>query len=284
MRWIICAVVVLALTPRAFAGDLDVLRGTESVGAATFPRWSGFYFGGQVNYSDGNADFSHATTPLVSFSLRQLALEQQQQPSAWTVLGKGDSHASGFGGFVGYNTQWQDLVLSLEANYSHSPFTVTAASLPIGRVVPVGSDLDSVNLSGTGTMEITDYGSLRLRAGWIFDRFLPYGFGGLALGWGNYAVTSLVYGQQSSPNPPTIPTALIPCDPANVTTCVDYSYSNSTAKNGALFYGFSVGGGVDVSLASNILLRAEYEYIQFAPVAGITAAISSVRLGAGLKF
>ena len=76
MRWFICAVVLLALTPRAFADDLDVLRGTESVGAATFPRWSGFYFGGQVNYSDADTNFSGATQPLVAFSLRDLALEE----------------------------------------------------------------------------------------------------------------------------------------------------------------------------------------------------------------
>ncbi len=284
MRWFICAVAVFAFAPSAFAQDFDALRGSETVGPATFPKWSGFYFGGQLGYSDGSADFSKATAPLVAFSLRELVLEQVQEPSAWTALGKGDSRTSGFGGFVGYNTQWQDLILGLGANYTHSPFTVVATSSPISRVVSAGSDLYSVNLSGTGTMEITDFGSLRLRAGWVFDRFLPYSFAGLALGWGNYSVTSLVYGQQSGTNPPAIPTALIPCDPADVTTCVDYSYSNSTAKSGVPLYGFSVGGGVDVALTQNIFLRGEYEYIQFAPVAGITAAISSARIGAGLKF
>ncbi len=286
VRWVICAAVMLALAPSASAADLDLdtLRGAESVGPATFPRWSGFYFGGHAGYSDGSADFSKATAPLVAFSLRELVLEEVQEPSGWTVLGKGDNHTSGFGGFVGYNTQWQDLILGLEANYTHSPFTVVATSSPIDRVVQAGSDLYSVNLSGTGSMQVTDYGSLRLRAGWVFDRFLSYGFVGLALGWGNYSVASLVYGQQSAPNPPAIPNPLIPCDPADVTTCVDYSYSNSTAKSGVLLYGFSVGGGVDVSLTSNIFLRGEYEYVQFAPVAGITAAVSTARIGAGLKF
>lgn len=281
MRWFICAVVVLALMPSALAADLDILRGTESVGAATFPRWSGFYFGGQVNYSDADSSFSKATQPLLSFSLRELTLEAVDSPSSWPVLGNGTAHASGFGGFVGYNTQWQDLILGLEANYTHSPFTAVASDTPIGRIVPAGSNLYSVDVSGSGTMRITDYGALRARAGWIFSNYMPYGFAGFALGWGNYAITSLVSGQE---NAQSAPSPVIPCNPAITLTCVDYSFSNSTEKNGVLLYGFSVGGGVDVALASNIFLRAEYEHIQFAPVASITTTIDSVRLGGGLKF
>jgi len=282
VRWVICAVVMLALTPPAFAGDLDILRGTESVGAATFPRWSGFYFGGQVGYSDGSANFANATQPLLSYSLRELQLEADDAPSNWPILGNGTSGKAGFGGFVGYNTQWQDLILGLEANYTHSPFTVTATESPISRVVTVGSDLDSVTLEGSASLQITDFASLRARAGWAFSNFLPYGFAGVALARASYSVTSLAFGQQSSATPPAVP--VIPCDPINVTTCVDYSYSNSAGKNNTLLYGFSVGGGVDVSLASNIFLRAEYEYVQFAPFASITASISSARIGAGLKF
>jgi outer membrane immunogenic protein len=126
---------------------------------------------------------------------------------------------------------------------------------------------------------VTDYGSLRARAGWAFSNFLPYGFAGVAVGRGSYSVTSLVFGQQSSASPP-----VIPCDPADPTVCVNYSYSNSASKTNTLLYGYSVGGGVDVALSPNLFLRAEYEYIQFAPFGNITATISSARIGAGLKF
>ncbi|MFY9761003.1 MAG: outer membrane beta-barrel protein [Xanthobacteraceae bacterium] len=281
VRWFICAVVLLALTPRAFADDLDILRGTESVGAATFPRWSGFYFGGQVSYSDGSASFNNATQPLLAFSLRELALEEDVMPSAWPVLGSGTSSSTGFGGFVGYSTQWQDLILGLEANYTHSPFTVTAPDVPIGRVVAANGNLYSVNIDGTGTLNVTDFGSLRARAGWVFNNYLPYGFAGVALGRASYSVTTLIDGQQ---NAETAPSPVIPCDPAITPTCVDYSFSNSAGKTNTILYGFTVGGGVDVALTQNIFVRAEYEYIQFAPFASITAAISSVRVGAGLKF
>lgn len=279
MRWVICAVVVLAFAPCAFADDLDILRGTETaVGPATFTKWSGFYFGAQASYANANADFSKATSPLVANSLTELELESVVDPSSWNTLGNGSSNVTGYGGFVGYNTQWQDLILGVEANYTHSPVSIVGASSPIlNRVDTVGSLEYSVNLSGNGTLDITDYGSLRARAGYVFGNFLPYGFAGLALGRGSYSVSTLIYGQQSSASPP-----VLPCTPS--TTCVDYSFPNAVSSDNVLLYGFSVGGGIDVSLASNVFLRGEYEYIQFAPIANITASISSARVGAGFKF
>ena len=119
MRWVVCVALLLALVPRAFAGDYDILRGAQPVGPATFTRWSGFYAGGQYGWSDANADFSNATSGPVAFALRVTTLELQDSPSTWPVLGTADHGSSAFGAFAGYNTQWQDLILGLEANYQH---------------------------------------------------------------------------------------------------------------------------------------------------------------------
>jgi outer membrane immunogenic protein len=283
MRWVICALVALALPTASFAADLGSdwgdLRGPEPVGPANFTNWTGVYFGAHYSYSNGTAAFANASAPLVAQSLIELELEAVAAPSQWPVLGSGTTRASGFGGFAGYNTQWQDLILGLEGDFTHSPFTVIGAQTPIlNRIVSTGDEY-SVNLVGTGTMTITDYGSLRARAGWVLGNFLPYGFAGLALGRGDYAVSTLIFGQQNSAFTP------MPCDPvANPTTCVDYSFSNSTAKNGLLLYGLALGGGIDVALTRNIFLRGEYEYIRFAPVANISAAIYTARAGVGVKF
>ena len=216
MRWFICAVMLFALTPSAFAADfdLDTLRGAESVGVATYPRWSGFYFGGQMSYGNGSASFSSATSGLLAYSLRGLTVEADFDPSAFPILGNANANVTGYGGFVGYNTQWADLVLGLEANYTHSPFSLVAGnSTFFDRIYAIGSSLVSVTTQGTGSMEITDYGSLRARAGWVFDnKFMPYGFAGFAMGRGNYAVTTLVYGQQELAPPPTTPA--LPCTPS----------------------------------------------------------------------
>jgi outer membrane immunogenic protein len=282
MRWVICAVVVLAFAPSALADDLDLLRGSQSVGPATFPKWSGFYFGVQTSYSSGNADFAHATASQIGYSMRGLTIENQDFVAALPVLGKADSQSTGYGGYVGYNTQWQDLVLSLEANYTHSPFSLVASSQPVSNhVYTVGSALVSYNAEGTGSMEITDYGSLRARAGWLVgNNFMPYGFAGLAVGKGSYSVTTLAFGQQSAPPSPALP--FLPCTPSPG-ACIDYAFPNASSGS-AFLHGFSVGGGMDVALTANIFVRGEFEFIQFAEVSGITATISTVRVGAGVKF
>jgi opacity protein-like surface antigen len=283
MRWMICVLAVLATASPAFAADLDldILRGSQPVGPGTFTRWSGFYVGGQLSYGDANADFSGATQPLVAFSLRETTLESSDFVSTWPVLGRGGSDAVGYGGFVGYNTQWQDLVLGLEGNYTHTNFATSASVSPLvgsaGRIVSAGGSQYSVNLTGTGQLEITDYASLRARAGWVLGNFLPYGFAGLVIGTGNYNVTTEVYGYQNSATPAYFPCAVGP-------TCVPYDFSNSAGQNGALLYGFSVGGGLDWAVTQNIFLRGEFEYVQFAPIANIVASIVSARVGAGFKF
>src|SRR5271156_2903547 len=55
MRWVICALVVLALPSGAFAGDLDILRGS----LPTY-RWAGFYGGAQAGYSSSVVKFGTA--------------------------------------------------------------------------------------------------------------------------------------------------------------------------------------------------------------------------------
>jgi len=212
--------------------------------------------------------------------LRESTLENDDSVSTWPVLGRAGSDAVGYGGFVGYNSQWQDLVLGLEGNYTHTASVAMAAvSAPISRMVTAGDNTYSVNLTGAGALEVTDYASLRARAGWALGNFLPYGFAGLALGRGNYNVTSQVSGQQNPSSPP-----IVPCNTIIAPTCVDYSFSNSNGQQGALMYGFSVGGGLDWALTQNIFLRGEFEYVQFAPIASIMASILSARVGAGFKF
>ena len=268
--------------------DLPVLRGSEplapvmTVGPATFTRWSGFYLGGQLSYGGTNTDFSGATAPLVSFSLRNTTLEADQSPSQYQVLGRASGDGFGAGGFIGYNTQWQDLIIGFEGNYTRTSLTATASTTPIARVVSAGSATYSVNLTGTGTLDLTDYASIRGRAGWVLGNLLPYGFAGVAIGRASYSVTSLVSGQQSSGTPP-FPNPDGTCT-APSATCMNYSFSNSAGQSNALLYGYSVGLGLDWAVTPNLFLRSEFEFVQFVPLNSITVNIISARVGAGLKF
>ena len=116
MRWVSSILLIVGMASPALAADYDIpiLRGSQppapvvTVGPATFTRWSGFYVGGDFSFNNSSAEFSSATQPLFADSFRDLTLEEQAHPSQIQVLGKGTSNAFGGGGFVGYNTQWQD--------------------------------------------------------------------------------------------------------------------------------------------------------------------------------
>ncbi|MFY9836843.1 MAG: hypothetical protein WAK55_10285 [Xanthobacteraceae bacterium] len=111
MRWLLCAV-AFAFATSAFAADYTPPP-PVTIGPATYARWAGFYIGGQIGYSDAQADFSKASEPLVGYSLRDLELEAQSMPSSFQVLRNAGANVTGFGGFVGYNSQWQDLVVGV---------------------------------------------------------------------------------------------------------------------------------------------------------------------------
>jgi len=272
MRWVICTLLLLAFTPRALADDFDVLRGSQPVGPATFTRWSGFYFGGQIGYGDANVDFSGATAPLVAFSLRNTQVQQQAIPSQWQVLSKAADNAVGYGGFLGYNTQWQDLILGVEANYTHTSLNATATSSPISRLVSVGN-VATVSISkASGNLDLTDYAEVRGRAGYIVGNLLPYGFVGFVVGRGNYSVSATTDATCAIPNS------------ASTAGCEGFPITSSAGRDNALLYGFSVGGGLDWALTQNVFLRGELEYVQFAPISNISVYIVNARAGAGFKF
>jgi outer membrane immunogenic protein len=280
MRWVICALVVLALPSSAFAGDFDALRGSQTVGPANFTNWSGFYVGGQFGYSNAQTDFSNATSSLTAFSLRELALEEDDSVSAWPVLANNASTSgTTYGGFAGYNTQWQDMILGFEGGYTRASLNTVATSTPLSRFTSAGGNTYDVTVDGSASLKLVDYGSLRVRAGWIYDNFLPYGFAGFVLGRADYARSSLVFGQQNPSTPP-----VVPCNTTLSPTCVDFSFSDSDGRNSVLLYGWSLGGGLDVALTQNIFLRAEFEYVRFAPLADMVVSVTTGRVGTGIKF
>jgi outer membrane immunogenic protein len=278
MRWVsgilLILLPILGMASPALAADYDlpILRGSSqppapvfTVGPATFTRWSGFYFGGNVSVSSATSDFSTATRPLVQNSLQFLTVESSDHPSDFRVLGRGSAVAAGGGAFLGYNTQWQDLVLGVEATYTHTNLNTTASSVP-GGVARLFPDVSTaVGISASGNLNLTDYGTARGRAGYVVGNLLPYGFVGMAVGRASYSVNTTTLVQQTSP-PATL---LVP---------------NSAGQTNALLWGYTVGAGLDWALTPNILVRGEFEFVQFAPISNIAVSVASGRVGAGFKF
>ena len=110
--------------------------------------WNGFYAGGQVSYSSASGDFTDSTQAPIAYSLRELTLESEFQPSTWPVLGTDNHSAAGFGGFVGYNFQYLKAVFGLEANYDQAALSRQLPNSPISRVTPADTD-GNVHASST---------------------------------------------------------------------------------------------------------------------------------------
>jgi outer membrane immunogenic protein len=277
MRWVISLLMVLGAAPPALAADLDVLRGAvpvapvTTVGPALFTRWSGLYVGGDLSFNNATADFGTSTAPLVEFALQGTVVQQQFQPSQLQLLGKGAGSAFGGGAFLGYNTQWQDLVLGVEANYTHTNLnaaTATSSSFQIARAFnPPAGNVTSVSInSAAGRMSLTDYAEARGRAGYVVGNLLPYGFIGMVIGGGSNNISTRVDAF------------------CGALECVGYPLTPGAGQSNLLLWGYTVGAGLDWAVTPNFFLRAEFDFDQFVPVNNISLAVVSGRVGAGFKF
>jgi opacity protein-like surface antigen len=280
------ATVFAAAAHGAWAADLPedfpALRGGITDGLSrSSVNWQGAYVGGQLGYSSANMNFSNATQSITAYMLQNIAY--QGTVSGWTLLGTTSPHSVGFGGFVGYNAQWDDAVLGVEANYNHlgsltgsqSNSQLPTINISSGCLVPPAGDTDlcGVKLTGTGTARLDESLTLRGRAGYAIDNFLPYMFGGVALGLADITrsatLTQYDTYYDSSNNPVN-----------HITT----SFSSTQPNNNVFVYGWTAGAGFEAMLWSGLFARAEYEYVKYVSVKNINIQMSTVRAGLGYKF
>ncbi|TMJ05957.1 MAG: porin family protein [Alphaproteobacteria bacterium] len=264
-RSLLCGVALLGAV-QAHAADMgeSFLRGSSVVAAPVGPRWDGFYLGAHVGYSVPGIDFVNNTG-----DIRTLAGLAAISNATVTPLGSQDSTSPHFGGFIGYNTQWDGAVIGVEGTYNWIGKALTAANGVTGNYVP-GNPALAYSFAGAETARIIDYGTLRMRGGWAAGMFMPYATFGLAIGRMDIDRT---VGVTASATAATPPGTVVP-PPVAVTQSLVNQFG----------YGWAAGLGVDFCLLANLFVRAEYEYVQFPDVQGLNAHIHNVRLGAALKF
>ena len=277
-RWLlragIAALAVILLAPAAAAADLgDMLRGSFDNGASA-SRWDGVHFGAQLGLTNMNAEFGDSTSSLVSYILRNTLLESEFQPSAWTTLPSSTTNGRQYGAFLGYNVQWDQLVIGFDVAYNRFSSLNTSVSDLIAREVTTSDKItNDVTIVAQSSLRLIDYATIRARAGYAFGQFLPYAFVGAAAGRFNYSTTATVTtsGIDNTTTPPTPKYGPI-------------TDSLTDAKDNAIVGGVVAGLGMDVALLPNVFVRGEWEYIAFAPVGGIRANINTGRVGLGVKF
>ena len=291
MRRFLLAAVIFGVACGAQAADMpDFLRGSISAPAPT-RNWDGWYVGGQVSYSAVASDFSKSVVGLTNFIFRDSVL--QQPTSQFGLLAKTTTQGTGFGGFVGRNYQLDDLVFGVEANYNYFDRLATSTSAsnsleivnPPGQTNPPGvTSIYGVTLTGRAAAQVKDAITLRGRAGWATGNFLPYVFGGVAVGRMDVSrsVTSTVtrrddvtttdfFGVTTTTIGPTLPV------PAQSQSLIEQ-------KTNAFTAGWTAGLGMEYMLWGNVFMRGEWEYVKFLAVKNTVVQANNLRASIGYKF
>src|SRR5262249_55226937 len=133
----------------------------------------------------------------------------------------------------------------------------------------------SVTATSQAAIAISDMATFRARAGYAYGSFLPYLFGGVALGRADITRAVTVDDNYSA----TFAGAVASCSTAG-TFCA--TLASSQVQHGHLIYGYSAGLGTDISLIGGLFMRAEWEYIRF--TSSVDTNINTVRAGLGYKF
>lgn len=275
MRRLVVAMMVAGVAQAAQAADLpdfSALRGPVGISRGVV-NWQGFYAGGQAGYGSADMNFANSNSSMIAALLANTNIENEMSVSSWPLLGgKTNTHQSQVGGFVGYNSQWDDVVLGVEANYMHGTFSGASVSAPVSRGMTLTSDslYHIVTVNSSKSISISDMGTIRARAGYVWGNFMPYVFGGAALGRGNIYSAVSVSDQKGA-------------DSAAAQAATPVTLSASDGISGKMLYGYTAGVGTEVMLFGNVFARAEWEYIRFVN-AGADVNINTVRGGLGYKF
>lgn len=296
MRRFVLAAMMFGAVSGAQAADMpDFLRGSLSAGPAPTRNWSGWYAGGQVAYSSANVDLSKSLAGLSDSIYRDSVL--QAPTSQLSALGKANPQGTGFGAFVGRNYQWDDLVFGVEANYKYINSLTGSSTSSIGPLqysFPAGqftsaNDTPSffVTLKGNATAQIKDAITLRGRAGWAVGDFLPYVFGGLAIGRMDVqrSVTSTTTRRDDISQ--TILVNGVSVTNVTIGTPVlvpSQSLTQSQERTNNFVAGWTGGLGTEYRVWDGLFVRAEWEYIRFLSVMNTSVTMNSVHAGVGYKF
>jgi len=280
MRRLLLAAAIFGTVSGAQAADmpdLPVLRGGFTDGLSTAKvNWQGYYIGGQAGYGSSDENFNGTNQSLTAAMLANTVIENDLAVSRWGLnLGKSSARSSGYGGFAGYNSQWDDVVIGVEASYLHGSFGgSSSASEERFFTTPLSDGLyHDVKSSSSDSIAISDMATFRGRAAYAYSSFLPYVFGGLALANADITHSVTVVDKYSAVAPPVGAA----CTPANC-----FNPSLTQIQHNHLLYGYTAGLGVDVNLIGGLFLRAEWEYIRF--TSSIDTSVNTVRAGLGYKF
>jgi outer membrane immunogenic protein len=249
----------------------------EPIGRVEF-NWGGIY--GGIHVGIGNADFDadKVAQQTAADAFRQSIVEQQGINLSY--LGSTADTGAGYGGFVGYNWLWEDVVVGLEADTMFfSPKLEGSQGYNNAKRYDATTSLGyDISVTSAAAYQLNSLSLLKLRFGFPIGRVMPFATVGFALGHGSV---------KGSTTQTTVEYA-IGADP--VTGAPIYTPTgNGENRIGAVnktgwVTGGAVGLGVDFAPLDNILFRAEYQWVPLSEFKGLSTNVNVFRLGAGIKY
>jgi opacity protein-like surface antigen len=236
-------------------------------------NWGGIY--GGIHVGLGNADFNayDVSRQTAADAFRSSIVRDQGIDLSY--LGKTADTTAGYGGFVGYNWLWEDVVIGLEADATFFSPTMGGAQIYSNAKRYDLSDTTGYALSVTSgaNYQLSNLSLFKMRFGYPIGRVMPFATVGFALGRGKINAytdqTSLEY--------------LINPDGSISPTGNGENRVGSIDKAGWITGG-ALGLGVDFAPLDNVLFRAEYQWVPLSEFRGLSTNVNLFRLGAGLKY
>ena len=266
-----CLVLAAASADRAMAADWP-LRGSL---APSYARWDGWQFGVQAGYGSLHDD-GRSAGPLVASILTNTTLQAEAVPSDWAILPANTTNGPVFGAFLGYNWQWDELVVGWDLAYKHPSILQSSMGGSLERTFTTSDQVaHDVTIAAQSSFKLVDYATLRARAGYAFGQSLPYAVAGVAVGRFNYQTSVTVNDNMTWTGTGTSPVPGVPGT---------FQQSASAGRNNVFTFGVAAGLGVDWAVTPAVFLRAEWEYIAYDTVGGSRPNTNTGQVGAGVRF
>ncbi|HZR76009.1 outer membrane protein [Bradyrhizobium sp.] len=236
------------LATGALAADLPVKAPVYKAPVEVF-GWTGFYVGGNIGYSAGQAD--NSTT--IDRFLTGLPL-----PGTLIGTNSAKNAADGFigGGQIGYNWQITNWLVGLEADIQASGERGSSS------VICLACSDDGTNIVTRLDQSLNWFGTVRGRAGILATPDAVF-----------YATGGLAYGEVNVTGSAT----------GNFNQTTVFLPGNSSTR-----FGWTVGAGVEGHIGGNWTAKLEYLYMDLGSVSGgpmqLTGILVPVRTVAGLSY
>ncbi|MBX3538972.1 MAG: porin family protein [Chelatococcus sp.] len=248
-----------AIGVSAHASAADFARPRPSPPSAPIPpvfTWTGPYAGVNAGYAMGRLRTK------IGWAGRQDAVAAD--PAFVTGLGAARRERGGFtgGAQIGYNYQMGSIVLGIEADFD--ALKLRHGALASGRLVN-GETGETVDAAMRSSQSLHWLATLRPRIGWtVFDRFMVYGTGGLAVARASQRSQGLLSVTGASVAPIADPAL----DPAAAETAAAApapvpGLFGTVGKSGSGYrYGWALGAGAEYAVTDEISVKGEFLHIQ----------------------